>query len=127
MIRHLIFIWLVTSVTYANAAALVQCEDGTKSVVLNITFAKKDSTIPPSKVSITSSGKSKDIEPKNISRFIRNANDFYLLFKVQTKAGLHDLELNTRFNKNPRGAGTSAGTLVNKTQDERLNVTCYFK
>ncbi len=110
----------------AKATYQVKCEDSTKSVQVAFTFNKKDSNSPPTQVSITSSGKTKAIEPKNITRFIRNANDFYVLFKVQTKEGLHELELNTRFNKNPRGPRTSAGVMMNKTQNERVNVTCWF-
>lgn len=126
MYRLVVLALISAFVTEVRAAAVVTCEDSAKSVKLSLNFAKKDSNSPPNKVSITSSGKTKAVENKNIAKFIRNANDFYILFKVQTKAGLHELELNTRFNKNPRGARTSAGVMTNKTQDERVNVTCWF-
>lgn len=117
---------LTPSLAYANVAQTVRCEDGTKAVKLMLSFTKKDALEAPVRVVIISSGKSKEIEKKHLVRFLRNANEFYLLFKVQTKVGLHELELNTRFNKNPRAGRTSAGTLTNNTQDERLNVTCWF-
>jgi hypothetical protein len=118
--------WASISTSNAIVPQTVRCEDGTKAVRLLLTFAKNDSAEAPAKVVIVSSGKSKEIEKKHLIRFVRNANEFYLLFKVQTKAGLHEIELKTRMNKNPRALRTSAGTLTNKTQDEQLNVTCWF-
>ena len=100
-------------------ASNVQCVDSANSVKLNVTVAKNNTA---ARVEIISDGKSKVIDAKNISRFIRDAKVFYVLFKVPTKAGLHEIELNTRF----RTAKTSAGQIINKTQDERLNVNCIF-
>ncbi len=109
----------------AHASNTVICEDGVRSVKVTATFARSKS-VAPSKLVIESDKKTKDIDVKQISRFIRNDKDFYILFKVQTKAGLHELELNTRFNKSARGRTGSSGVLVNKTQNESLNVTCKF-
>lgn len=109
----------------AHASNTVICEDSPRSVSLKATFAKS-TAVAPSKLTIESDNKTKDIDLKQISRFIRNDKDFYILFKVQTKVGLHELELNTRFKKSARAPRTSAGVLVNKTQNESLNVICKF-
>ena len=107
-------------------AVQVRCEDTDRSVVLNMTFQKKDSIKPPAKAVISNQGKTRTIGRNQILRFFRNSERFYFLFKVQTREGLHEIELDTRFNKNPRGSKTSAGQIINKTRAQRLNVTCWF-
>ncbi len=104
MSRLLLLAAAFTLVPHARADSLVKCEDGTKAVSLNLTFNKKESTELPKKVVIISSGKSKEIERKEIIRFIRNASDFYMLFKVQTKVGPHDSRAQHAIHQEPTSA-----------------------
>lgn len=110
----------------ATAKTQVICADAEKSVELTLMFTTASKTTPPNKLTLKSGGKAREVTATSIIRFVRNTTDFYVRFKVQTKSGLQEVELNTRINKGSAGKSrTSSGFLTNKNQpDSRLAVTC---
>jgi len=113
----------------SGAAGRVVCTDPEKSVEVTGSFSKSGKNPVLASLVLKSGGKTKPITTKDISRFVHNDLDFYILFKVESKTGPQELELNTRFVKNPRGnpGRASAGYLTNKSQgNERVPVTCRF-
>lgn len=117
---------MILSLGLAPAFALsetVKCVDNEHSVELTANLAKHRAGI--SNIRIKSGGKTKTVKKEDVTRIRTTASEFYILFKVQTKKGREELELETKFAKG--AAKSSTGSLTNKSENsEKVPVSCTF-
>lgn len=119
-------IFLLLSLGLAPAFALgevVKCVDSGHSVELTAKLAKHRAGV--SDIRIKSGDKTKTVKKEDVTRIRSTASEFYMLFKVQTKNGREELELETHFAKG--ATKSSAGSLTNKSENsEKVLVSCTF-
>lgn len=109
-------------------AALPQqilCADAGKRVVLHITPSAKGNSIE--KLLISNEGKNRSVKKTDVLRFSRTEREFIVIFRVETRLGPHELELNTKFVNHPKiKRRFSSGSLINRTSNDKLEVSCQF-
>jgi len=107
------------------AQGKMSCRDDEGTVELWARTDKHNAILTDLK--IQSAGKTKALAKTDIVHIRSNADDFYLLLKVQAKTGPQELELDTKYVKNGADRSLSKGTLLNKTESsDKLPVTCKF-